>query len=99
MKKQKNDCINILRWILLVPAVLLSVYLVLLLSAYIANFIGDFEKFKTSFLIIWFLVQSVVAYFVARYIAPTHKNIAGWVSIILFPLFVISLFGLYALGF
>ena len=99
MKKQKNDNINILRWILLVPVVLFSVYLVSLLSAYIAHFIGDVEKIKTLFLIVWFLVQSVVAYFVARYIAPTHKNIAGWVSIILFPLFAISLFGLYALGF
>jgi hypothetical protein len=99
MKKQKNDNLNILRWILLVPAVLFTVYFVSVLSAYIAYFIGDFEKFKTPFLIIWFLVQSVVAYFIARYIAPTHKNIAAWVSIILFPLFAISLFGLYALGF
>ncbi len=99
MKKQKNDYINILRWILLVPAVLLAVYLVLLLSAYMTHFIGGFEKIKTPCLIVWFLIQSVVAYFVARYIAPTHKNIADWVSIILFPLFVISLFGLYALGF
>lgn len=89
---KKHNNYDVLRWLLLTPAVLLTGYVVTLLLAAILGFISNKPEISIFSIFIWFFVQSIPTYFVGRYIAPKHKDIAGWISSVLYLLFCAALF-------
>ncbi len=88
---------NIFRWILLVPVVLLTWYVVLKLLGPIPHlmFVWGFGNLwgyiETPAVIIGFFLPCIAVYFVAKAVAPKHKNIVGWCSLVLCFLYMVTL--------
>ncbi len=102
---KKNNTYDVLRWVLLAPIVLLTWYIIMLLLAHIPHLMiaWGFENLwgyiEIPALIIGFLLPCIAVYFVAKYIAPKYKNIAGWSAVVFCPLCFFALWWLYALGY
>ena len=86
----KNKNINVIRWILFGPAVLATWYVIVRAFGLIPHWLyrhgleGLIARAEILLAIIFgFLLPCMVVYFVAKYIAPTHKKTAGWTAVVL----------------
>ncbi len=87
MQKQSNSFINALRWLALVPAVLLTWYVFLRITGPIPHLMITWgletvwAYLETPLTFIIPALICVLTYFVGKWIAPNHKKAAGWFAI------------------
>ena len=95
--KEKNK--NVLRWVLLLPAICIVWYIVSFGVAYIESWFYTPELWDSWGLAIMiadlFVLPSIAMFFVTKWIAPKYKIWLAWASVILCALWCILLF--YAL--
>jgi hypothetical protein len=87
MKKVKQKYIDILRWVILVPAVYTTWFVVVMGFAFVFRRVPILWN-SDLIVIDLFVCPSIAMFFVAKYIAPKYKNIVGWVAVALCALFV-----------
>ncbi len=89
MKKNKNENkkLDIVRWVLLLPAVCLVWVLVMFLCAWIESFFYSqylWESYGIMFMILdIFVIPGIAMFFTAKFLAPKYKIIAGLVTVFL----------------
>ena len=101
MKKEVKNSkkTDVLRWILLVPAVILSWHIVEFMASVVARWFyapETWEKLGVTVIIMGlFVLPCLAVFFTARYIAPKYKNLIAWSTVLLCVLFnVVLIYGL-----
>ena len=101
MKKTENKkTMDIIRWVLLAPAIFVGWLLTFFLCAWIEGWFYTpylWMKFGLVFVVLdVFVAPGVATFFLARYIAPKCKKIAGWGAVAFCVLFgAVFLYGLF----
>ena len=105
--KEQNKQMDVIRWVMLFPAVLVTWCICVPLLGWIPHlfyrwgWVKILEYSENILAIVCgFLLPCIAMFFVARWIAPKYKNIAGWGAVAfcaLWELFLI--FGLLHLAY